>query len=336
MVDSVTDGRPVHGSLVWSATEWDTRRSSSHVGAWEVDPSLPLRLFYGLETTGWLTFGYVATAKPGSPPLSSAVQVHRRQRDLDGKWTLSLTLTAAESEAVFRQLAEHIYARVSATSSEAEGVHAFMESVSEWKKLFATPNRMSLAELRGFFAELHVGFVTCSTIVSAAAAVSAWEGPFMADQDFLFPGFSVEVKSVHPTSRAFDIASEYQLDGEDIYIAIATVLDERSSFAGSMTLPELVAAIRHHFHGQPALAQSFEDALAQHEIDLSDAFYEDTHLSCTSVRFYEVSGEFPRITARMVPQGVTGVSYKIQLSEISGYERNINDLVLTPAAEEEE
>jgi hypothetical protein len=335
MVDSVMTG-PVHGSLAWSAKEWDTRRSSSHVGAWEVDPNLPLRLFYGLETTGWLTFGYVATAKPGSPPLSSAVQVHRRQRDLDGKWTLSLTLTAPDSEAVFRQLAEHIYARVSATLSEEQGVHAFMESVSEWKKLFAPPNRMSLAELRGLFAELHVGFVTCSAIVSDTAAVSAWEGPFMADQDFQFPGFSVEVKSVRPTSRSVDIASEYQLDGEDIYIAIATVLDDRSSFAGSMTLPELVATIRYRLHGQPALAQSFEDALAQHEIDLSDAFYEDTHLSCTSVRFFEVSGEFPRITAKMVPQGATGVSYKIQLSEIGGYERIISDLIQTLGAEGEE
>jgi hypothetical protein len=335
MVDGVTAG-PVHPRLAWSAQEWDTRRSSSHVGAWEVDPNLPLRLFYGVESSGWLTFGYVATAKPGSPPLSSAVQVHRRQRDLDEKWTLSLTLTAPDSEAVFMQLAEHIYARVSATSSEAQGVHAFMESVSEWRKLFATPNRMSLAELRGLFAELHVGFVTCSAVVSDAAAVSAWEGPFMADQDFQFPGFSVEVKSVRPTSRAVDIASEYQLDGEDIYIAIATVIDDRSSFVGSMTLPELVSTIRHRLHGQPALAESFEDALAQHEIDLDDAFYEDTHLSCIGVQFFEVSGEFPRITAKMVPQGATGVSYKIQLSEIGEYERVISDLVRTPAAEGEE
>lgn len=332
MVDSVTAG-PVHPHLAWSAREWDTRRSSNHVGAWEVDPNLPLRLFYGVEATGWLTFGYVATAKPGSPPLSSAVQVHRRQRDLDEKWTLSLTLTAPDSEAVFRQLAEHIYSRVSATSSEGHGVDAFMESVSEWKKLFATPNRMSLAELRGLFAELHVGFVTCSAIVSDAAAVSAWEGPFMADQDFQFPGFSVEVKSVRPTSRAVDIASEYQLDGEAIYIGIATVLDDKTSFDGSTTLPELVATIRHRLHGQPALAESFEDALAQHEIDLSDAFYEDTHLSCIGVRFFEVSGEFPRITTAMVPQGATGVSYKIQLSEIGEYERVISDLVRTPAAE---
>lgn len=335
MVGSVT-APPASRNLAWSAREWDTRRSSSHVGAWEVDPNLPLRLFYGIESTGWLTFGYVAKDKPESPPLSSAVQVHRRRRDLDGKWTLALTLVAPDSEAVFRQLTEHIYARVIATSSEEQGVRAFMESVSEWKKLFAAPNRMSLAELRGLFAELHVGFVTCSAIVSDAAAVSAWEGPFMADQDFQFPKFSVEVKSVRPTSRAVDIASEYQLDGEDIYIAIATVLDDRSSFDGSMTLPELVATIRHRLNGQPALVESFEDALAQHEIDLSDAFYEDTHLSCIGVRFFEVSGAFPRITTKMVPRGATGVSYKIQLSEIGEYERVISDLGCTPAVEGEE
>lgn len=327
---------PDHATLAWSAGEWDTRRSSGHVGAWEVDPSLPLRLFYGVESTGWLTFGYVGTAKPGSPPLSSAVHVHRRQRDLDEKWTLSLTLTAPDSEAVFRQLAEHIYVRVSAATSEERGVRAFMESVSEWKKLFATPNRMSLPQLRGLFAELHVGFVTCSAIMSDAAVVSAWEGPYKADQDFQFPGCSVEVKSVRPTSRAFDIASEYQLDGEDIYIAIATVLDDRSSFDGSMTLPELVTTIRHRLHTQPDLAEAFENALAQHEVDLSDAFYEDTYLSCRDVRFFEVSGEFPRITAKMVPLGAAGVSYKIQLSEIGEYERGIGDLVQATAAEAEE
>lgn len=335
MVDLVISGQ-IFTDLVWSAKEWDSRRSSGQIGAWEVDPNLPLRLFYGVESTGWLTFGYVATAKPGSPPLSSAVQVQRRQRDLDDKWTLSLTLTAADSEVVFGQLAEHIYARVRATSSEEHGVRAFMESVSEWKKLFATPNRMSLAELRGLFAELHVGFVTISTLLSDSPVLSAWEGPFMADQDFQFPEFSVEVKSVRPTSRAIDIASEYQLDGDNIYLAIATVLDDRSSFDGSMTLPQLVTAIRGRLKGQPALAESFEEAFAEHEIDLSDAFYEDTHLKCTGVRFFEVSENFPRITAKLLPQGVTGVSYKVQLSEIVEYERLVQDLPRLPVAEGEE
>lgn len=210
----------------------------------------------------------------------------------------------------------------------------FMESVSEWKRLFAAPNRMSLAELRGLFAELHVGFVACSAIVSDAAAVSAWEGPFMADQDFQFPEFSLEVKSIRPTSRAVDIASEYQLDGEDIYIAIATILDGSSSFEGSMTLPDLVTKIRHRLQGQPAVAELFEDALAEHELDLADAFYEDTYLSCTGVRYFEVTSGFPRITAKMVPRGATGVRYKIQLNEIGEYERAITDLGRTQAAAE--
>lgn len=319
---------------VWCAEDWEARRSAGGIGAWEVDPNLPLRLFYGVESTGWLTFGYVAKAKPGSPPLSSAVQVHRRQRELDQKWTLSLTLTEPDSELVFGQLAEHIYARVSAARSEEHGVLAFMESVSEWKKLFATPSRMSLSELRGLFAELHVGFVNCSAIVSDGAAVSAWEGPFMADQDFQFPNLSIEVKSVHPTSRAVDIASEYQLDGDNIYLAVATILDDKSEFDGSITLPELVATIRHRFQGKPSLAESFDDALAQHELDLDDAFYEDTHLFCSGVRFYEVSNEFPRITPQMVPEGVSAVSYKIQLGDIGAYERTVADLAPSDTVEE--
>lgn len=309
----------------WSSDDWESRRASNHVGAWEVDPTLPLRLFYGLEASGRLTFGYVAAGKPGNLPLSSLVQVHRRQRELDDKWTLALTLTSAESELVFRQLAEHIYQRVSATSSEVQGVAAFMNSVSEWKALFAGSNRKSLAELRGLFAEIYVGYTICAEYMPDSAVVKAWGGPMMADQDYQFPKFAVEVKSVHPTSRAIEIASEFQLEGDGIFLAVATVLDEREPFENSMTLPELVGSIRKRFQGEHLVKEMFNETFSLHKLDLSEPYYDEIHFSCVGIRVFEVSGDFPRITSTILPSGVNRVNYKIQLGEIAAYECDLGD-----------
>lgn len=324
---------PTHPESEWCSEDWESRRASNHVGAWEVDPTLPLRLFYGLEASGRLTFGYVATGRPGNLPLSSVVQVHRRQRELDDKWTLALTLTSSESELVFRQLSEHIYQRVRATSSEAQGVTAFVNSVSDWKALFAGPNRMSLAELRGLFAEIYVGYIKCAEFMSDSAVVKAWGGPLMADQDYQFSKFAIEVKSVHPTSRAIDIASEFQLEGEGIFLAVVTVIDERASFENSMTLPELVESIRNRFQGESLLAEMFNETFSQHKIDLNDPFYEEIYFSCVGIRILEVSGDFPRITSAMLPPGVNRVNYKIQLGEIAAYERVLDDVVSANAHE---
>lgn len=310
----------------WTAANWDRRRSSVQAGAWEVDPLSPLRLFYGLEATGRLTFGYVANERPGTLPLSSVIRVDRRHRGIDDKWTLVLTLLAAESEVVFRRLAEHVYARVMDSTTEAAGISAFEEAVSEWKRLFASPPRLSLGQLRGLFAELWVGFVIFRELLDDESILGSWNGPFMADQDYQFPEFMLEVKSIYQTSRAVQISSEYQLDGKNIYLAVATVLDESKPFDRSTTLPELISIIRARFRGKPSLVEIFEDALAELEIDLSDAFYEDTHLICEQVRIYEVNEVFPRIVPDMLQTGITGVTYKIQLKELVEFERNLNSI----------
>jgi len=310
----------------WTSAAWDRQRLTFQAGAWEVDPLSPLRLFYGLESSGHLTFGYVAEEKPQTLPLSSVIRVDRRQRDIDGKWTVVLTLLSPESEVVFRRLAEHIYSRVTDTTSESEGVIAFVESVAEWKRLFSSPHRLSLSQLRGLFAELWVGFTTCRDLLDDDLIPGAWNGPFMSDQDYQFPTFYLEVKSSHRTSRAIQISSEYQLDGNNIYVAVATVQDEVGPFEGSLTLVEIISMIRRRYATRPQLAEIFEDALMELELDLSDPFYEDVHMICERVRFYEVNEKFPRIIPSMLRPGIGGVTYKIQLAEINDFERSMDRL----------
>lgn len=252
----------------WSHMEWDSRREAFEAGYWELDPKTSLRMIYGLDPGGRLSFGYISREKPSVPPLSSVVKIERRQRSIDGKWTLLVTLVAEDTEAVFRQLAEHIYARVSKASTESSAVVAFMDAVNDWKRLFSPSKRLSMGQLRGLFAELYVGFVSCADRIPAETVAASWEGPYMADQDFVFPEFSIEVKSCRPTSRAVDIASEHQLDAENIHLAVATIIDDTRPFENCMTLIDLIEMVRIRIKGNPAAVEHFEDAFTELSIDL--------------------------------------------------------------------
>src|SRR5580704_12800125 len=58
----------------------------------EVDAESRLRMLIGVSPVGRPYFAVVVSNKPGLPDLTSAIEVTRRQRTMDGRWTLTLEL----------------------------------------------------------------------------------------------------------------------------------------------------------------------------------------------------------------------------------------------------
>lgn len=292
----------------------------------EIDPNLELRLVCGTDQAGQPMFCSISSLKPGIPELSNAVDVTRTQRSLDGNWVLLLTLRTTKFTDVFVQLCAHIVDCVSQTSSESQGLSAFMAGVEDWRTLLqAGPSqRLSLEATRGLFGELWLGFWSLVPNYSARQVMEAWRGPFKSDQDFQFPGGPlIEVKTVHSRTRRIQISSENQLhrlSTEQLYLCVVSADDACADTPGAMTVLRLLDETEKLLEGTGVPQFDLTSRLAELRFDRSDDIYADMHFLTTGVRCFEVRDSFPHIVPHMLPQGISRVSYSLDVAELAPYE----------------
>lgn len=303
----------------------------------EVDPDLELRLVCGTDQAGQPIFCSISSLKPGIPELSDAVDLTRKRRTIDGHWVLLLTLKDTRFTDVFVQLCAHIVDRVSAASSEAQGLSAFMAGVEEWRTLLqASPSqRLSPEATRGLFGELWLGFSHLVKECPTGHVMDAWHGPFRSDQDFQFPGGPlIEVKTVHSQSRRIQISSENQLNplpNEHLFVGVVTVDDAMADTPGAMTLPALLDQTDRLLHEADVPLSELDGRLAELRFDRSDDFYADLHFLPIGVRYLEVAESFPRIEPGMLPPGISRVSYSLDLVDLTPFENDLLKLGLPTA-----
>ena len=304
----------------------------------EVDPSLELRLVCGTDQAGQPMFCSISNFKPGIPELSDAVDLTRTRRTIDGHWVLLLTLKDTKFTEVFVQLCAHIVDRVSATSSEAQGLAAMMASVEEWRTLLqASPSqRLSPEATRGLFGELWLGFSNLVQECPPGQVMDAWRGPFRSVQDFQFPGGPlIEVKTARSQSRRIQISSENQLDplpNQHLFVGVVTADDAREETPGAITVPALLDQTDRLLQEAGIPRSELERRLAELRFDRSDDYYADMHFLPIGVRYLEVTESFPRIGPSMLPQGVSLVSYSLDLADLAPFESDLLRLGL-PTAE---
>lgn len=300
----------------------------------EVDPDLELRLVCGTDQAGQPMFFSISSLKPGIPELSDAVDVTRTQRSIDGHWVLLLTLKAPKFTDVFVQLCAHIVDRVSETSSEPQGLAAFIASVEEWRTLLQAPasQRLSLEAARGLFGELWVGFLNLVPDCSIRHVMDAWRGPFQGDQDFQFPGGPlIEVKTVHSRARRIQISSENQLNclpDARLFVCVVAADDAMAETPGAMTITALLDRTDRLLQDAGVAQSELVSRLAELRFDRSDDVYADMHFLPTGVRYLEVTESFPRIEPGMLPEGVSRVSYSLDLADLASFECNFSQLGL--------
>lgn len=300
----------------------------------EIDPNLKLRLVCGTDQAGHPMFCSISSLKPGIPELSDAVDVTRTQRSIDGNWVLLLTLRTTKFTDVFVQLCAHIVDCVSEASSESQGLSAFIAGVEDWRTLLqASPSqRLSLEATRGLFGELWLGFWNLVPGCSARHAMEAWRGPYKSDQDFQFSsGPLIEVKTVHSRARRIQISSENQLhrlSRQHLYICIVSADDVMADTPGAMTVPMLLDKTEKLLEDAGVPHFELTSRLAELRFDRSDDIYAEMYFLPTGVRYFEVRDSFPHIEPNMLPQGLSRVSYALDVAELAPYECDFPQLKL--------
>lgn len=287
----------------------------SRVGA-----EYPHELFVGVED-GKRALLLVA-AQPCTldiPQLSSLFVVQRLRAD--GKWALLVRLERDELKGLFSHLADDLICQVQLGNVSRPAIDRLVARLNWWKRLFGGPGRgiLSDSELRGLVAELH--FLVGSAIpnVGVSAAVHAWRGPLDSPRDFQFPDREVEIKATSRGSDWITISSPEQLTEGACPLIVGVLPVEIVQSTSAPTVSALVDGAR------TACVESSDASDALDHLLLAAGYlrmpeYDRIQMLVGEFRYFNVSGEFPRLTRAVVPIGIGKVTYELRLSSIAPWE----------------
>ena len=155
--------------------------------------------------------------------------------------------------------------------------------------------------------------------------IDHWRGPDKAAKDYVFKDSAVEVKTtLRDDKNRIHISNEFQLDTESFNKLFLYFLIISEDNMEGQTLPEQIDAIRYHLAKDKPRLNTFEDLLKK-------AGYEETLRHRYTIRFvnesffcYEVSPGFPRITPANLDNGISTVSYMIDIAVCSDFQMSIS------------
>jgi len=249
------------------------------------------------------------------------LKIDLRTSEQPGHQQLIFSLESEQNADLFAVLCQSLLAELLGAKSAGASLDIALNHLRRWKAFLANRHARLLTneEIRGLFAELWFFIELTKTKLGSDAAVDAWHGPDKVQQDFIFGGSAVEVKSlVSVDPRTVRISSENQLESGEprLYLVVVLLTETKTESGRSLNgiVNEAVALVA----GSDAQFQ-LESKLAQFGyVPLAE--YERPVFEVTATTAYEVTGDFPRIARSSLPAGVVRVAYQIQLEHLMPFE----------------
>jgi len=196
-----------------------------------------------------------------------------------------------------------------------------VERLRRWRALLERDQAgFSRSELLGLIGELVTLERRLIPEFGVDTAVASWQGPFGTSHDFLLPGGArIEVKTIGWQDDHVRISSLSQLDLEagPLTLAVVRVQIVAQGANDAISAPLLIERLRAALSTSIEAADSFEEALAAfgwHE----HPRHHEVAVTIVRIDAHEVGDNFPRLTASMVPTGVSEVTYHALLPR-AGY-----------------
>jgi hypothetical protein len=253
------------------------------------------------------------------------LDIDLRTGDQDGHQQLVMTLESEQNADLFAVLCKSLLNELVGAKSSASSLEITLHHLRRWKAFLASRNAKLLTaeEIRGLFAELWFLLELTATSLGMDEAVFAWHGPDEVQQDFIFSGQAVEIKSLVPTDpRTVRVSSENQLDTAWCKLFLVTILISECTDLGGRSLNELIDELSGKSMGSEAQFQ-FDSKLAQSGY-LPLEQYDKPLLNVVGAVAYEVTPKFPRIVRSALPAGIIRVAYQIQLEHLEPFKCDVS------------
>lgn len=290
---------------------WSLLQASGASAQQRIAGDHPCDLYADYQAGGHVGIVAVSDVRPRPPTPLNSMQIEVGQRS-DGRYTLRLSLQRASLRPIFAALCDDIIVSTGTGSAGHDCAAMMSDRLQRWRKLLERDQAgLSASELLGLIGELTVLEHRFLPLIGAKQALHAWTGPAGASHDFLLPdGSRAEVKTVAWQAATARINGLAQLDTSAGPIMLVVV---RTQHVGPeardhVTAPLLVARLRAVLGSCPDAIDRFDDALLAagwHEHPSHD----EVRLRVVRIDAHAVGDNLPRLTADLVPAGVSEVAY---------------------------
>lgn len=294
-----------------------------------VEPEHKLNFYRGKLFGGGYFLRLVINSKisyqPELPKLSNITTT--LLQGFDGQSELTITLKNPNYVELFRVLCADLISstRFLKREDEEPALQVVVARILRWQELLSGKQLgvMSVGKQLGLFGELMILRDIFLGHTDTFSALSAWQGPSGAEQDFQFAKWLFEVKSQMASSdRLIRLSSEHQLDLVSGKIGLFHQVFSTSSedLKDGRTLRQLIDEVRQLvLNSDPVSADLFQARLIEIGYEPLEE-YDKQSLILTGRNAYEVIEGFPRISASDIPMGISNVRYNLSLEACSAFQ----------------
>ena len=229
---------------------------------------------------------------------------------------LAITRQPSANLEIFSAMLDDVVAVLERSGgTESEHVALIIDRISGWQRFMSREDEGILsaeAEL-GLLGELQVLRSLINAGISAIDAIEWWRGPTDSLHDFVCPRGDIEVKSSTKSGLfSANVATLDQLDESTVQPLYLAAVQFSLSGAG-LRLPQHIDSVRLLMGSDQSVITSFEGRLLSAGYHQTLASRYQRQFSYLLSSFYEVCGEFPRLTKGSVRTGVVDANYRIEI-----------------------
>lgn len=243
---------------------------------------------------------------------------------------LLVQLSSLENLDVFACLCDNLIGVVRKCGTSSDAIKEIINQIEKWKAMFDRKQSDGLTQLeqQGLYGELiYLQKLIDRNLFSKVESLQLWSGTDKSVRDFQGKGWAVEVKTISVNnSDQITINGERQLDDTLLKMLYLYHLSVESSRLSGQTLNDKVDELRKSLMDDMVAVNLFN-------FKLMEAGYFDNHRPLYSTRCYKVRKEniyhvhnaFPRIKENELRNGVSHVTYSINVSTCTEFLVNENE-----------
>ncbi|XPV75767.1 MAG: PD-(D/E)XK motif protein [Desulfovibrio sp.] len=298
---------------------------SNDIRARRVDKNHPLNLFWAKDFRGRYLFLFEVGERPSSSNLPELAGVQIFLTGEDEKCSLVLVLSEAANWEMFFALCQDLVHVSKGSKTNSSGFNVILSRLLRWHEFLKKARSGLLTEeaIKGLIGELFFLKKHLIPRFGSPASLNYWTGPEGSPQDFSVNSAAIEIKCQSGTTAPkVRISNIDQLCPQlpEMFLWVVTLGKSHEEQEDSVNLPNLINSLRELLEADSVdLAERFDDLLYQVGYFESERYKEFSYI-IVSEQCFEVKEGFPRICPGVVRDGISHVSYSIELNSCLPFE----------------
>ncbi|WP_077212400.1 PD-(D/E)XK motif protein [Bacillus dakarensis] len=257
--------------------------------------------------------------------LTIDLEYHEKLFLLEDHYFLVVKQGDGHSSDIFESVLQNMLDHLILDTTESM-FSTIVKVLDRWRFFFQRGGfrKLSDEQLRGLFGELYfINQWLDKFPGQPPLIIEQWEGPTQGRIDFKGSKFGLEIKTViDKLAKTIKISNENQLmlteAVSSIYLYVCYLEQSRTH---GMSLQDIVSQVH-----EKLTARSERIALMFSELLLENGYREDEYTDklyfVEKVEVYEADEHFPRLLKDDLPRGISHVSYNIDLTHCSHFQRD--------------